>query len=306
VNVLRTPEERFAGLTGFDYEPGYVTVGDGLRMAYVAAGPVDGPVVVLSHGEPTWSYLYRSILPVLAGAGIRAVAPDLIGFGRSDKPTSVADYTYDRHVEWLRSALFDALDLHDVTYVAQDWGGLLGLRLVAAHPERFAGVVATNTGLPVGDAPMSELWQAFRTVVATAENLDVGWIVDAGCARTLGEEERAAYDAPFPDDSYKAGVRAFPELVPTEPDSPDARANRAAWAELARFDKPFLCAFSDSDPITSGADGPFRETVPGATGQPHTTLVGGSHFVQEDCGPELAAVIVEFVRSNGGPGGRRH
>ena len=296
MDVLRTPEERFAGLAGFDHEPGYVEVGAGLRMAYVAAGPADGPVVVLSHGEPTWSYLYRAVLPVLADAGIRAVAPDLIGFGRSDKPARIEDYTYDRHVEWLRAGLFDALDLHDITYVGQDWGGLLGLRLVAAHPERFAGVVATNTGLPVGDAPMSELWQTFRSVVATTENLDVGWIVAAGCARTLGEEERAGYDAPFPDDSYKAGVRAFPELVPTEPDSPDARANRAAWAELARFDKPFLCAFSDRDPITAGADVPMRDAIPGARGQPHVTLTGGGHFVQEDCGPELASVIVRFVR----------
>ena len=297
MDALRTPPERFAGISGFDYEPSYVTVGEGLRMAYVAAGPVDGPVVVLSHGEPTWSYLYRSVLPTLADAGIRAIAPDLIGFGRSDKPTKVEDYTYDGHLEWLRAALFDELDLRDVTYVAQDWGGLLGLRLVAAHPERFAGVVATNTGLPVGDGPMSELWQAFRQYVATADDIDVGWIVDAGCARTLTEEQRAAYDAPFPDASFKAGVRAFPLLVPTQPDEPDAQANRVAWEALEGFDKPFLCAFSDNDPITAGGDLPMRERIPGAHGRPHTVLAGGSHFVQEDCGPELAAVIVDFVRA---------
>ncbi len=225
-------------------------------MGYVTAGPADGPVVLLLHGEPSWSFLYRTMLPVLADAGLRAVAPDLVGFGRSDKPADPADHSFARHVEWTRALAFDALDLRGVTLVGQDWGGLIGLRLVAEHPDRFAAVVAANTGLPTGDDDMPPEWWAFRKAVQRAPTLDIGRLVQAGCRTELPAAVRAGYDAPFPDESFKAGPRAMPTLVPTRPDDPAATANRAAWGALTRSDIPFLCAFSDGDPITAvrGAD----------------------------------------------------
>jgi haloalkane dehalogenase len=300
VEILRTPEERFAGLPDFPYEPGYVTFDDDggtLRVAFVDVGPGDGEVVLLLHGEPSWSFLYRRMIPVLTGAGLRVVAPDLVGFGRSDKPADRAAYSYARHVEWMRRALFDGLGLRDVTLVGQDWGGLIGLRLVAEHPDRFARVVAANTGLPTGDTPMSEAFLAWQRFATTAAEFDVGRVVQNGTLTTLPPEVVAGYDAPFPDDRYKAGARVFPVLVPTAPGDPAAAANRAAWEVLARFDKPFLTAFSDGDPITGGGDRVFQEVVPGARGRPHTTLAGGGHFLQEDVGPELARVVAEFVAS---------
>jgi haloalkane dehalogenase len=299
VRLLRTPDDRFTALPGFPDEPRYVEVpdpdGGTLRLAYVAAGPQDGPVVLLLHGEPSWSFLYRRMLPVLAAAGLRAVAPDLVGFGRSDKPAAVADHTYARHVEWLRSFAFDALDLRGVTLVGQDWGGLLGLRLVAEHPDRFARVVASNTGLPTGDHGMPDEWWAFRRAVEKAPRLDIGRFVQSGCVTRLTPEVRAAYDAPFPDETYQAGPRAMPGLVPTSPDDPATEANRAAWATLTELDLPFLCAFSDSDPIT-GAMGPvLRRALRGAAGREHPTIAHAGHFVQEDAGEALADAVVRFV-----------
>ena len=302
MEVLRTPDERFAALPDFPYEPRYAEVDDGdggtLRIGYVEAGPADGETVLLLHGEPSWSFLYRRMIPVLAGAGLRVVAPDLIGFGRSDKPIEQGDYSYARHAEWLRQGLFDRLDLRDVTLVCQDWGGLLGLRLVGEHPDRFARVVAANTGLPTGDQPMSEAFLAWQRFATTAERFDVGRIVQNATVGELPPDVVAAYDAPFPDDRFKAGARSFPALVPTRPDDPASAANRAAWEGLTRFDKPFLTAFSDGDPITGGGDRVFHKLVPGAKGLPHTTLAGGGHFLQEDVGPELARVVLDLVRAS--------
>src|SRR5436309_3490977 len=252
MEILRTPESRFADLRDFalepDYfalEPHYVEVerGDGsgvLRVGYVAAGPPRGPVVVCLHGEPTWSFLYRKVLAVLADAGCRVIAPDLVGFGRSDKPKEVGDHTYARHVEWMRAALFGALDLRDVTLLGQDWGGLIGLRLVAEHPARFARVVAANTGLPDGRHEMPEVWYQFRDAVASAPVLDIGRFVASGCKTVLPDDVRAAYDAPFPDESFKAGPRAMPGLVPHRPDDPASEAQRAAWKTLTGLEIPFL------------------------------------------------------------------
>lgn len=295
MKVLRTPEERFADLESFPYQPHYLEVGAGLRLHYLDEGPSDGPPVLLLHGEPSWSYLYRHMIPVLTAAGCRVVAPDFIGFGRSDKPAEVTDYSYGRHVSWMSDVL-RTLELGDVTLVCQDWGGLIGLRLVADQPERFARVVAANTGLPTGNRPMPDVWQAFRQVVETVPTLDVGRMVDAGCVTSLSPEVRAAYDAPFPDESYKEGARQFPVLVPTSPDDPAADANRRAWEVLRTWDKPFLTAFSDGDPITAGAERVLQADIPGAAGPPHTTIEGGGHFLQEDKGPELAAVVVDFLR----------
>ncbi len=299
MEILRTPEDRFVDLPDFRYEPHYTEVDDfdggRLRVAYIEEGPADGETVLLVHGEPSWSFLYRRMVPVLAAAGLRVVVPDLVGFGRSDKPARQEDHSYARHVEWLRQALFDQLDLRDVTLVCQDWGGLLGLRLVGEHSDRFARVVAANTGLPTGDHPMSEAFLAWQRFAASTDGFDVGRVVQNGTATDLPADVVAAYDAPFPDDSYTAAARVFPSLVPTRPDDPAAAANRAAWEGLARFDRPFLTAFSDGDPITGGGDRVFQQRVPGARQAPHTTLSGGGHFLQEDVGPELARVVVDLI-----------
>jgi haloalkane dehalogenase len=298
MEILRTPDERFADLPDFPFEARYAGVDDldggRLRIAYVQDGPDDGQTVLLLHGEPSWSFLYRRMIPLLAGAGLRVVVPDLVGFGRSDKPAHQSDHTYARHVEWLREALFDVLDLRDVTLVCQDWGGLLGLRLVGEHPDRFARVVAANTGLPTGDHPMSEAFLAWQRFATSAERFDVGRVVSNGTTSELAPDVVAAYDAPFPDDSYKAAPRVFPSLVPTSPDDPAAAANRAAWTTLTRFDRPFLTAFSDGDPITRGGERVFHKLVPGARGMPHASLAGGGHFLQEDVGPDLARVVVDL------------
>ncbi len=293
MQTLRTPEERFADLPGYAYTPHYATTSDGLRMAYVDEG--SGPVVVLLHGEPTWGYLYRTMLPVLVEAGYRCVVPDLIGFGRSDKPTELSDYTYERHVEWVRSVLFDTLDLTDVTLFCQDWGGLLGLRLVAEHPDRFGAVCASNTGLPDGRHRMPDPWWKFRDFVVRTPELPVGFLVSRGCVQPVAPEVAAAYDAPFPDASYQAGAKAFPDLIPQTEDDVATPANQAAWEALKTFSKPVLTAFSDGDPITAGGDRVLRKLVPGTADQPHTTIEGGGHFVQEDRGPELAAVLVAWL-----------
>jgi haloalkane dehalogenase len=299
MKTLRTPDQRFVGLPGYDFAPSYADVSDSeggtLRVHYVREGNPSAPVVLLMHGEPSWSYLYRTMIPVLTGAGLQIVAPDLVGFGRSDKPAERSDYTFARHVEWMRELLFDTLDLRDVTLVCQDWGGLIGLRLVGEHPDRFARVVAANTFLPTGDNDPGEAFFAWQRFSQEVDEFPTGVIVGGGCVKPMVAEVQAAYDAPFPDESYKAGARQFPMLVPSRPDDPAHDANVAAWVSLAAFDRPFLCAFSDGDPITRGADRTLKEKIAGAKGQPHTTIAGGGHFLQEDCGEELAKVVVSFV-----------
>jgi haloalkane dehalogenase len=264
---------------------------------YLDEGPNGGPVVVLLHGEPSWSFLYRHMLPVLAAAGLRAIAPDLVGFGRSDKPTPRSEYTYARHVEWMRSLLFDHLGLNDVNLVCQDWGGLIGLRLVGEHPDRIARVVAANTFLPTGEGTPSAAFSAWRTYSQEVETFRTGNIVKGGCATVLTPEVVRGYDAPFPEQSYLEGARQFPALVPISTDDPAVAANKAAWLVLESFDSPFLTAFSDGDPITAGLDKIFQQRIPGARGQSHVTIVGAGHFLEEDKGPELARVVVDFVQS---------
>jgi haloalkane dehalogenase len=303
MKTLRTPDDRFDQLEGWPFAPHYVDAPDGdggtLRVAYVDEGPAGAEVVLCLHGEPSWSYLYRHMIPVLVGAGLRVIAPDLVGFGRSDKLSQRADYTYARHVEWMRAALLDpaGLGLSGITVVGQDWGGLIGLRLVAEHPEAFARVVTANTFLPTGDRPGNEAFMAWQKFSQEVPEFPVGTIVNGGCASTLSAAVVAGYDAPFPDESYKEGARQFPLLVPIRPDDPESASNRAAWEVLATWTKPWLCAFSDSDPITGGADRNLKERIAGAKGQPHTTVVGGGHFLQEDCGEELAQVVADFVRA---------
>ena len=293
MDVLRTPDERFASLSKYDFAPNYVEV-NGLRMHYVDAGPSNASPVLMLHGEPSWSYLYRKMIPIVAAAGYRVVAPDLIGFGRSDKPVNREDYTYQSHVDWMRGFI-ETLNLRYIALVCQDWGGLIGLRLVAEHPERFARVVAANTMLPTGDQSPGEAflnWQRFSQEVP---DFNAGAILQTATTTDLTPEIIEAYNAPFPDERYKAGARQFPVLVPTTPDDPATEANRQAWEKLKQWEKPFLTAFSDSDPVMSGGERIFQSLIPGAQNQPHTIIKNGGHFLQEDQGPELAQVVVDFL-----------
>jgi haloalkane dehalogenase len=299
MQVLRTPDPRFANLPGYAFAPRYLEIDDAasgqrLRMHYLDEGPADAAPVLLMHGEPSWSYLYRKMIPLLVDAGRRVIAPDLIGFGRSDKPAAIEDYSYQRHVDWMSSFL-DRLELKRISLCCQDWGGLIGLRLVAEHGDRFARVLAANTFLPTGDHDLGEAFHQWREYSRSAPVLPVGQIVSRGCAQRLSDAEVAAYDAPFPDESFKAGARAFPQLVPASADDPAAEPNRRAWKSLMQWRKPFLTAFSDQDPITRGADAILQKLIPGANKQAHTTLVGGGHFLQEDVGAELAGVLNRFV-----------
>jgi haloalkane dehalogenase len=329
VEFVRTPGERFENLSGWSYAPRYVSVPDGeggaLRMHYVDEGPRGAAPILCLHGQPTWSYLYRKMIPPFVAAGHRVVAPDLVGFGRSDKPTRITDYSYARHVAWLRMFL-EATDLRNITLICQDWGGLVGLRVVAEAPERLARVITSNTGLPdargIPDAaapPMRALYATLpvpQTMAEVAQGFagkggvppfmhwqkhcaespafTPGNVLRAMCPR-LAPAEAAAYDAPFPDERYVAGARRFPTLVPILPDDPAIPDNRRAWEALAKFHGPFLTAFTDSDPVTKGGDARFQAEVPGARGQPHTTIAGAGHFVQEDAGEELARIALDFI-----------
>ncbi|GAA0308171.1 haloalkane dehalogenase [Sphingomonas oligophenolica] len=295
--VLRTPDERFAALADYPFAPHYLTITDAdgtdLRIHYIDEGPRDAPPVLLMHGEPSWSYLYRKFVPALVAKGHRVIAPDLIGFGKSDKPAARTDYSYERHVAWMRDWL-TALDLRHITLFCQDWGGLIGLRLVAAFPDRFARLVVANTGLPTGTG-FSEGFNAWLAFSQNVPQFPAGGIVKGGVVRDLTPAEIAAYDAPFPDERYKEGARQFPTLVPITPEHASVAENKAAWAVLETFDKPVLTAFSDSDAITRGGEKAFIDRVPGASGQPHVIIRQAGHFLQEDKPEELCALIDSFI-----------
>jgi haloalkane dehalogenase len=299
MTVLRTPDERFAALPDFPFEPHYSMIDGGtlgpLRLHYLDEGPRDAPVVLMMHGEPSWCYLYRKMIPPVIAAGYRVLAPDLIGFGRSDKPAAREDYSYAAHVGWM-SQWLRGINPADVTLFCQDWGGLIGLRLVAQAPDRFSAVMAGNTFLPTGEGKPSEgflNWQRFSQAVP---EFPAGGVLRGGTARPLGAGVEAAYDAPFPSEEYKAGARQFPMLVPTHENDPGAIANRAAWTVLEAFDKPFLTCFSDKDPVTAGLDKIFHARIPGCAGQNHVTIANAGHFLQEDAGEELAALLNAFLR----------
>lgn len=298
MEFLRTPDERFTDLPGYAFAPHYLQVADGeggqLRVHYLDEGPATAAPVLLLHGEPSWSYLYRKMIPLLVAAGHRVIAPDLVGFGRSDKPARREDYSYQRHVDWMQS-LLEQLDLQRVSLVCQDWGGLIGLRLVAENPERFARVVAANTMLPTGDHAPGEAFLKWQTFSQEVPVFPAGGVIKGGTVTPLPQAVIDAYDAPFPDERYKEGARQFPLLVPTRPDDPAAEKNRAAWAVLKQWHKPFLTAFSDADPVTAGGDKLMQKLIPGTRGQAHTTIAGGGHFLQEDQGERLAEVVVAFI-----------
>ena len=327
MKTLRTPDERFENLPGYAFAPNYSEVPDGeggsLRIHHVDEGPRDADPILLMHGQPSWSYLYRKMIPILVDAGHRVIAPDLVGFGRSDKPTEEDDYSYARHVAWF-SAWLEKLDLQRVTLFCQDWGGLIGLRLVAAYPERFARVVAANTGLPDGPIPLD----VSATLRKVYEGLPVVDVKELGerfaatdgppgmlywqkfCAEKpdlrasevvgvlAGGKGAAPYDAPFPDPSYLAGARKFPRLVPLFADDPEAPAQKEAWKALERFEKPFLTAFSDSDPVTAGMDQVLQQRIPGCRGVKHVTIENAGHFLQEDQGEACAAAVLDFIRDH--------
>ena len=294
MNVLRTPDERFGSLPGFPFEPRYVEV-DSLRLHYVDEGPRDGATVLMLHGEPSWSYLYRHMIPPIAAAGYRAIAPDLIGFGRSDKPASINDYSYAGHVAWMK-AFLETLDLKEITLVCQDWGSLIGLRLAAENESRFSRIVLANGGLPTGDQQMPRAFTLWRAFARYSPWFPVGRIVNSGTLSELPADVVAAYDAPFPSARFKAGARAFPRLVPATPDDPASTMNRQAWDTFRNWQKPFLTAFSNRDPITRRGELPFQKLVPGCKDQPHTIIRDAGHFLQEDKGPELASVIISFMQ----------
>jgi haloalkane dehalogenase len=297
MQVLRTPDSFFTNLPDWPFEPRYHQIRDAdgteLRLHYVDEGPRDGAPVLLMHGEPSWAYLYRKIIPGLVAKGYRAIAPDLIGFGRSDKPARRTDYTYERHVAWMSQWLTD-LDLKGLTLFCQDWGGLIGLRLVAAFPERFAGLVIANTGLPTGTG-MTDGFKAWLEMSQNVPQMPIGWIVNGGTGRDLSPAEVAAYDAPFPDETYKEGARQFPTLVPVTPEHASVAENLAAWKVLERFDRPVITAFSDGDPVTKGGEASIQARIPGTRGQPHVILKGG-HFLQEDCPEDIVAIIDGMIR----------
>lgn len=296
MEILRTPEECFANLKEYPFTPHYVDVGD-VCIHFVDEGPADAPPVLMLHGEPTWSYLYRKIIPVVTSAGFRAIAPDLVGFGKSDKPTPRTEYTYQKHVDWMRGFLL-ALDLKNITLVCHDWGGLIGLRLAAENEERFARIITTNTFLPTGDIPAGEAFLKWRKYSQETPNFHAGGIVKGGCKSELPQKIIDAYNAPFPDDKYKEGARQFPTLVPVTPDDPASELNRKAWGLLSKWEKPFLTAFGDSDPITRGADKFLQMAIPGAKNQPHVTIKDAAHFIQEDKPEELSRTIVNFLKQN--------
>jgi len=332
MDILRTPEERFSHLEEYPFEPHYVEIDSGagprLRIHYLDEGPRDGEIVLCMHGQPTWSYLYRHMIPLFTAAGYRVIAPDLVGFGRSDKPGAASDYTYARHVQWM-SDWFTALGLDAVTLVCQDWGGLIGLRLVAAFPERFARVVVANTGLPDAQGLPTEMAAPMRALLASIEvpttaelgarfrepgpapgffywiryaaeqpDFRVSELMQVTAMQPLTPAQQAAYDAPFPDDRYMAAARRFPSLVPIFPDDPELPAQRAAWEVLRKFDRPFLTAFGDSDPVTAGQHQRFQQEVPGAEGQNHVTIAQAGHFLQEDQPTAFATAVITFMRAN--------
>ena len=297
MKLLRTPDERFENLPDFPYKPNYLEV-DEIRIHYVDEGPKDSTeVILLMHGEPSWSFLYRHMIPILLKTGYRTVVPDLVGFGRSDKPSEISDHTYRKHVDWMTKWL-NILDLQNITLFCQDWGSLIGLRMAIENQERFKRIVLSNGGLPTGEETFPEAFLEWQEFSRTTPKFYVGRIVQGASITKLPRVAVKAYDAPFPDDSFKAGPKIMPSLVPSSPDDPEHDANKKAIELFKQWQKPFLTAFSDKDPITSGLDKFWHEIVPGAQGQNHTTINNASHFVQEDAGPELAKLIIEFIKNN--------
>jgi haloalkane dehalogenase len=328
MEFLRTPDERFENLADFPFQPHYQQISDGeggeLRVHYLDEGPAEAPVVLLLHGQPSWCYLYRYMIAPLLDAGFRVIAPDLIGFGRSDKPTEITHYSYASHIAWMSDWL-NALGLNDITLFCQDWGSLIGLRLVTAFPQRFAHVVLANGGMPTGMVPKEftePLKEAYKTLpvvqaeelgerfqdtsgipgflywrkfCAQSPDLEIGRVMQSASATPLTAEEVAAYNAPFPDQTFMAGARRFPSLVPLFHDEPEVEENKAAWDILRQFNKPFMTAFGDNDPVTAGGELQFQQEVPGAQGVAHRTIANAGHFLQQEQPEQCVQAILDIT-----------
>jgi len=297
MTILTTPAERFDNLSGYSFNPNFIEIEDGLKMHYVDEGARDGSVILCLHGEPSWSYLYRKMIPVFVGAGYRVIAPDLIGFGKSDKIAEIEAYSYKGHVEWMKTFI-EKLDLKEINLFCQDWGGLIGLRCAAEQSDRFDRIVAANTGLPNGQGTPPEAFTQWQQFSKSVPELPIGPIIKNAVVNPLSKEEIAAYDAPYPDETYKACARIFPSLVPTTMDDPAIPDNVKAWEVFTQWEKPFLTLFSDTDPITKGGERIFQKYIPGCANQPHEIMVGGGHFLQEDVGPELAQKMIAFIEAS--------
>ena len=301
MQVLQADLSRFASIPDYPFAENWLEVdlGEGHegRMHYVDEGPKDAPAVLLFHGEPSWSFLYRKMIPILLNAGFRCLAPDLIGFGKSDKPDDISFYTYERHIYWL-SQWRDVIVPGDAGLFCQDWGGLLGLRLVGEQPDRFQYVVASNTFLPTGGTP-SPAFLAWREFAKSSPEFKIGELLQRATATERSTDEIAAYDAPFPDEPSKAGARAFPALVPVEDGMEGIAQNKLAWQGLASFGKPFLTLFGEDDPVTGGLAQPLIDSIAGAKGQPHGMLSACGHFCQEDRPKELAQGVIDMAKKAG-------
>ncbi|MEH6538331.1 MAG: haloalkane dehalogenase [Psychroserpens sp.] len=293
--IIRTPENRFDNLEDYNFQSNYLNVEDGLRLHYLDEGNDNNPTVLLLHGEPSWSYLYRKMIPILSN-NFRVVAPDLIGFGKSDKLVNQQDYSYQKHIDWI-SAFIEKLDLKNIVLFCQDWGGLTGLRIITEMNNRFDMVIASNTTLPTGKTPIPESFLQWRAYSQHSAGFNIGKVIDMGTVQSLSEKVFEAYNAPFPSEEYKAGARIFPTLVPIEQDDPESIKNLKAWEKLKSWNKPFLTIFGDEDNIMIGAEKAFQKIVPGAKEQNHKILNAG-HFIQEEKGEELAELIIEFYNKN--------
>lgn len=293
--IIRTPENRFENLEGYNFSSNYIDVDENLRLHYLDEGDKKKPIVLLLHGEPTWSYLYRKMIPILS-KNFRVIAPDLIGFGKSDKLVNREDYSYQNHIDWI-STFIEKLDLKNITLFCQDWGGLIGLRIITEMENRFSMVIASNTTLPTGNMPLTESFEKWRAYSQHSQDFNIGKVIDMGTVQPLSKAVLDAYDAPFPSEEYKAGARIFPTLVPIEHDNPESIKNIKAWEKLKLWNKPFLTIFGDEDDIMTGAEKALQKTVSGASGQNHKILNAG-HFIQEEKGEELAELILEFYNKN--------
>ncbi len=296
MNLLRTPDKRFENLPDYPFEPNYIQV-DKIRIHYVDEGPKDAPIILLLHGEPSWSFLYRHMIPILKNAGFRVLAPDLVGFGKSDKPTEQSDHTYRKHVEWMRKWLL-ILDLNDITLFCQDWGSLIGLRLAIENQDRFSRIVLSNGGLPTGKERLPKRLMEWVQLSKNMTKLYIGRIIQGATITKLSRDVLKGYEAPFPDETYKAGARILPSLIPISKKDPEHKANKNALDSYFKWKKPFLTAFSDGDPLTRGGERLWKDFVPGAKEQKHVIVRGAGHFIQEEKGPELAKIIIEFIKDN--------
>ena len=296
MKLLRTPDERFENLPDFPYEPNYLMV-DEIRIHYIDEGPNDVETILLMHGEPSWAFLYRHMIPILVEAGYRVVVPDLVVFGRSDKPTEKEDHTYAKHVKWITEVV-NSLDLKRITLFCQNWGSLIGLRVAIENQERFSRIVLGNGGLPTGEQGMTDAFLTWRKFSRESPAFDVGRLIQGATTTKLSKEIMRGYDAPFPDDTFKAGARIMPSLVPISTDDPEHEANKKGFEQFGKWEKPFLTAFSDCDPVTLGGDRFLQNYVPGAKGQKLKIIINAGHFLQEDKGPEIANLIIEFIKGN--------